>query len=144
MVHLNVTLFPAVRPVTVLVADDGVVTTAPLAAPITVQAPVPVTGAFAAKVKLGVLHNSWSLPASAAVGSALLVSTTSSKLEHDPFAIVHLKVTLKPAVKPVTVVVAEVVLVMTAPFAAPCMVHVPVPMPGVFPASVKVLVLHCV
>ena len=58
MVHLNVTLFPAVRPVTVLVADDGVVTTAPLAAPITVQAPVPVTGAFADKVKFAVLHNS--------------------------------------------------------------------------------------
>ena len=58
IVHLKVTLFPAVRPVTVLVADEGVVTTAPFAAPITVHAPVPVTAAFAAKVKFAVLHSS--------------------------------------------------------------------------------------
>ena len=72
-----------------------------------------------------------------------MVRTTSSKLEHEPLLIVHLRVTLVPAVRPVTVVVAELILVMTAPFAAPWMVQVPVPTTGVLPARVKVLFVHC-
>ena len=143
IVHLNVTLLPAVRPVTVLVADEGVVTVAPLAAPIMLQAPVPVTGTFPAKVKLPLLHCSWSAPAVEVVGSALFVNTTSSKLEHEPFDIVHLRVTLDPAFSDVTVVVGELILVITAPLAAPWIVQVPVPVTAVFPAKVKVLVLHC-
>jgi hypothetical protein len=119
IVHLNVTLFPAVSPVTVLTSDDGVVMVAPFAAPMMLHDPVPVTGAFPARVKLAVLQSSWSAPAIATVGDALLVRTTSSKLEHEPLLIVHLRVTLVPAVSPVTVVVAELILVMTAPLAAP-------------------------
>ena len=71
-----------------------------------------------------------------------MVSTTSSKVEHDPLAIVQRKVTLNPVVSPVTVVVAELILVITAPLAAPCIVQVPVPGPAAFPARVKVDVLH--
>ena len=82
------------------------------------------------------------LAASAVVGSALFVSTTSSSVEHDPLAIVHLNVTLDPALRPVTVVVARLMLVITAPFAAPCTVQVPVPGPAAFPARVKVDVLQ--
>ena len=143
IVHLNVTLLPAVRPVTVLTSEDGVVMVAPFAAPMMLQVPVPVTAVFPAKVKFGVLHCSWSAPALATVGDALLVSTTSSKLVHEPFVMVHLKVTLLPALSPVTVVVAELMLVITAPFAAPWIVQIPVPTPGVLPARLKVLVLHC-
>ena len=143
IVHLNVTLFPAVSPVTVLPADAGVVIVAPLAAPWMLQAPVPVTAAFAAKVKLPVLHCSWSAPADAVVGTALLVNTTSSKVEHDPLLIVHRNVTLLPDDKLVTVVVGEFILVITDPFAAPCIVHTPAPGPAAFPPRVKVPVLHC-
>ena len=71
-----------------------------------------------------------------------MVKTTSSKLVHDPFVIVHLNVTLNPAVSPVTVVVGELILVTTAPFAAPWIVQVPVPGPAALPARVKTAVLH--
>ena len=71
-----------------------------------------------------------------------MVRTTSSKLVHDPFAIVHLRVTLDPAVSPVTVVVGELILVIAAPFAAPWTVQVPVPGPAALPAKVKTAVLH--
>ena len=59
-VHLKVTLDPAVSPVTVLVGDEGVVTTAPFAAPTIDHPPVavPGEGAAAARVKFAVLHNS--------------------------------------------------------------------------------------
>ena len=72
-----------------------------------------------------------------------MVNTTSSKVVHDPLVIVHLKVTLFPAVRPVSVVVGELMLVITDPLAAPWIVHTPVPGPAAFPARVKVDVLHC-
>src|SRR5919106_1039642 len=143
IVHLKVTLLPAVRPVTVLVAEPGVVMVAPLTAPTMLQVPVPITAALPARVKFEVLHCSWSAPALATVGVALLVSTTSSKLVHEPLMIVHLKVTLLPAVRPVTVLVAEPGVVMVAPLAAPTMLQVPVPITAAFPARVKFAVLHC-
>ena len=58
MVQRRVTLLPVERPVTVLVADAGVVITAPLAEPTMAHDPVPVTGAFPLNVKLPELHNS--------------------------------------------------------------------------------------
>jgi hypothetical protein len=76
------------------------------------------------------------------VGVALLVSVTSSKLAHEPLVIVHLNVTLFPAVSPVTVLVSDEGVVMVAPFAAPMMLHAPVPVTGAFPASVKLAVLQ--
>ena len=50
----------------------------------------------------------------AVVGKALLVNITSSNVEHDPLVILHLNVTLLPAVRPVIVVVGDVVFVMVA------------------------------
>jgi hypothetical protein len=84
-----------------------------------VHCPVPVTGVLPASVNVPSLHFSWSGPAVAVVGSALFVSATSSKLEHEPFVIVQRNVTLDPAASPVTVVVGELMFVMTAPFAGP-------------------------
>ena len=79
--------------VTVLMLDAGV---AIVAVPeIRVHAPVSVTaGAFAARVKLPLLHFSWSGPALEAVTPGLLnVTTTSSLLGvHTPLLMVHRKV----------------------------------------------------
>ena len=72
-----------------------------------------------------------------------MVSTTSSKLAHEPLVIVHLKVTLLPAVRPVTVLISEPGVVMLAPFADPITLHNPVPVAGAFAAKVKLPVLHC-
>lgn len=55
-VHLKITLVPKFNPVTVEVGLLVVVMTEPLAAPMTVQAPVPTEGVFADKVKLPFLH----------------------------------------------------------------------------------------
>ena len=82
------------------------------------------------------------MPAFAAVGVALFVSTTSSKLVHDPFVIVHLSVTLFPAVSPVTVLVADESVLTVAPLAAPMMLHAPVPVTAALAAKVKFGVLH--
>ena len=61
IVHLNVALLPAAKPVTVLTFEVGVViVTAPLWI---LQAPVPVVAAVPAKVKLPLLHCAMSVPA---------------------------------------------------------------------------------
>lgn len=140
-VHLNVTVDPAVMPVTVVVGDAVFVMVA-LPASI-VHTPAPGAGAFPVRVKVDALHCSISLPASATGGVALFVSTTSSELTHDPFVIVHRRVTELPALREVTVVPGNVLSVIVAPFAAPTMVHKPVPVTAVFPASVKSATLHC-
>ena len=144
MVHLRVTLFPAISPVTVVVGELMLVITAPLAAPTTVQVPVPGAAAFPASVKVDVLHCSAFGPAAATGGVALLVRVTSSKLVHDPFVIVHLNVTLFPAVRPVTVLDDDAGVVMMAPLAAPMILHKPVAVPGkgALPAKVKFAVLQ--
>ena len=78
------------------------------------------------------------------MGVALLVRMTSSKLGvHTPFEIVHLSVTLNPAVSPVTVLTSLVGVVMAAPLAAPMIVHNPELIVAVFPAKVKFPELHC-
>ena len=54
MVHLNVALLPAARPVTVVVGEDAVVMDT---VPLTIdQLPVPVVGLFAAIVNDPLLH----------------------------------------------------------------------------------------
>ena len=66
IVQRKVALLPAVTPVTVVV---GLVVFVIVAVPaITVQVPVPTVGAFAAIVKVLVLHCSMSVPAAATVG----------------------------------------------------------------------------
>ena len=143
IVHLKVTLNPAVSPVIVVVGELMLVMVAPLAAPWIVQVPVPGAAAFPARVNVDVLHCSCAVPASAKGGVALFRSTTSSKLVHDPFVIVHLKVTLFPAVSPVTVLVADDGVVTTAPLSAPMILHAPVPVTAALAAKVKFGVLHC-
>ena len=54
--------------------------------------------------------------------------------------IVHLNVTLVPAATPVTVEVGEVGVVTVADPVT--ILHKPVPVTGLFPAKVNVLVLH--
>ena len=56
--------------------------------------------------------------------------------------IVHLNVTVLPAVNPVMVLVFEVGVVIVMPGFAPDTLHVPVPVAGLLPAKVKLLVLH--
>ena len=72
-----------------------------------------------------------------------MVSAISSKLTHEPLVIVHLKVTLLPAVRPVTVLAGDDGVVIVAPFAAPWILHNPVPVTAAFAAKVKLPVLHC-
>src|SRR5258707_1237852 len=142
IVHLKVAALPAVIPVMVVV---GLVLFVIVAVPLwTLQAPVPTTAVFAAIGNVLVLHWFRLTPASATVGLALFVNTTSSVLGvHTPLLIVQRNVTLLPAVSPVTVLVFEPAAVMLAPFAAPTIVQAPLPAAGMFPASVKFPPLHC-
>ena len=59
-----------------------------------------------------------------------------------PLVIVHLKVTVFPAVRPVTVLVLEVGVVIVTPGLTPNTLHAPVPVLGLLPAKVNVVVLH--
>ena len=56
IVQRKVTLKPAVKPVTPLTLEVGVVIDAPLAAPMILQVPEPVVGALPAKVNDPILH----------------------------------------------------------------------------------------
>ena len=71
---------------------------------------------------------------------------TSSFIVHVPFVTVHFSVTLVLEVKPVTVDTFEPGVVMTAPFVAPTIVHMPeaVAGDGAFAAKVKLPTLHFV
>ena len=67
LVIVQVKVFtPVLMPVTPLVGELGVVTVAVPA--VTVHAPVPIAGVFAANVAVG-LHSVWSIPALAVVGN---------------------------------------------------------------------------
>ena len=143
IVHLNVTLFPDVKPVIMLTFELGVVIVM-LAKPLTkLHVPVPGAGALPVIVKLLVLHNVWSEPAVAVGAGAVFVNTISSKVVAQmPFPTVHLKVELVPAAIPVIVVVADVELVIVA--VPENTVQVPLPTTGDVALIVNVLVLHCV
>ena len=136
---------PAVKPVTVEVGLLGVVMVAPKFAPIIDQVPVPTEGVLPAKVNVPLLHCICPAPALAVVGGAVFVKTTSL-LEggQNPLEIDQRKVTEAPAAKPETVELATVGELITAPFAAPIIVQSPFPTEGVFPAKVKLPLLHCV
>jgi len=128
-----------VKPVTPLVDKVGVVTAA---APLTtLHIPVPSAGALPARVAIVVLHKDWSEPAAAAVGGkAIFITTSSVDDAQEPLLIVHLNVTLVPAVKPVTPVVDNVaVVIVAAPLTT---LHMPVPIVGLLPDNDVVLVLQ--
>jgi len=139
VVQRSVALVPAGTPVTVELAEDGVVIVAvPLT---TVQAPVPVPGALPASVKLPLLQFAWSAPAAAVVGKASLVSTTVSEDVQVPLVVVQRSVALVPAGTPVTVELAEDgVVIVAVPLTS---VQRPVPTLGALPVSVKEPLLHC-
>jgi hypothetical protein len=101
---------------------------------------VPVPGVFAASVNVPLLHCSWSVPATEVVGVALFVSTSSSKLTHEPFVIVHLKTADEPTAKPVTVLLFNAAFVIVAD--PDCNDHTPVPVTGAFAFNVKDELLH--
>ena len=130
MVQRN-TFAPTPRPVTGVVGEDGdEIIPVP---EISVHMPVPVTGEFPAMVVVE-SHSAWSGPAAAVVGSGSRVIVTSSTDEGQvPFAIVQRK-TFAPTLKPVTPELGEFGDV-TVPVPETS-VHVPVPIAGVFPASV--------
>ena len=129
---------PAVTPVTVVVAEDAVVIVA--VPDTTLHAPVPVTGVFAAIVKVDVLHCVISEPAADVVGAASLVMVISSVDVQVPFVIVQRNVADVPAVTPVTVVVTEDDVVIVA--VPDTTLHDPVPVTGVLAAIVNVEVAH--
>jgi hypothetical protein len=133
IVHLSVALVPTGTPVTVEVADDGVVIVAvPLT---TLHTPVPVEAAFPASVKDPLLQFARSVPAAAIVAAASFVNTMVSAVEQVPFVIVHASVAEVPAVKPVTPEVGEDgVVIVAVPLTT---LHTPVPVVAVLPARVK-------
>lgn len=133
MVHLKV-FTPTPNPVTPEVGEAGVVIVAGPA--ITVHKPVPTVGEFAASVEL-VAQTAWSTPAAEIVGKSVLVIVISSIEDaQTPFEIVQRNV-FAPTLNPVTPDVGEVGVVMVAP--PEMTVHKPVPIVGVFPASVPVV-----
>jgi len=139
IVQTRVADVPITNPVTPDVGDDGEVTVA--VPDITLQAPEPVVGVFADNAVVVELHKFWSEPAFDVVGKAsMIIVMSSDELGQKPLLIVHLSVTLVPAVKPVIPVVDNVAVVIVA---APLItLHIPVPVVGTLPASVAVVVLH--
>src|SRR3970040_530630 len=142
MVQRRVTKVPAATPVMVVVAEFGlvIVTAGP---PTWLQVPVPTTGTLAFMAKVLLAHCSIAgTPASAAVGVAKLVSTTSSVVPAQvPLSTAQRRVTEVPAATPVTVVVAnEGSVIVTA--GPPTWLHVPVPTAGATAALGQCLSLH--
>ncbi len=73
----------------------------------------------------------------------MLITTSSVVGVQLPLLIVHLKVTVLPAVNPVTVVVALLGSVITNPAVGPpTSIHAPVPDIALLPLKVKLLLLH--
>ena len=93
---------------------------------------MPIAGTFAARVA-DAEQTVWSGPAFDALGGAFrIIDTVSRVVAHTPFAIIHSN-KLAPTLSPVTPEVGSFGNVTEAPPANT--VQVPVPTPGVFPAS---------
>jgi len=139
MAHSSCALAPMTSPVTPEVADEGVVTVA--VPEITVHVPLPVAGAFPAKVAIVTLHKFWSGPAAEVVGDASTLITTSSVEEgQTPLEIVQRKVVEPPIVKPLAVDVGSAT---TSATPLPKTVdHEPMPVVGVLAANIVVITLH--
>ena len=139
IVQRKVAEVPITNPVTPEVGLDGVVTvTIPET---TDQAPVPTAGVFPAKVAVVTLHKFWSGPAAAMVtASPLSITISSVEAGQTPLEIVHRKVSVVAATNPET---AEVGEAGTSTVAVPKTTdQLPVPIVGVFPASIVVDAAH--
>src|SRR5690606_3778279 len=129
---------PAGTPVTVVVGEDGFVIVTLPAPSSTVQVPVPTTGVLAFRRNVPLLHCSiCGSPASATVGDAWLVRTTSSKVSVQvPLDIRQRSVADVPAGTPVTCVLRSVASTMVAvPLTSS---QTPVPTTGSLPFMVNV------
>jgi hypothetical protein len=140
IVQRTVALVPGAMPVTVVFASTGLVIVAVPDSKL--HRPVPTVGTFPTIVKIELLHCSILSPASAVVGVAVLLMTTSSNVDPhtDPLLIVQRNVAVVPAGTAVTVVVALAGLVIVA--VPEINVHKPVPGAAALPAIVKLAVLH--
>jgi hypothetical protein len=139
IVHFMVTGEPGVKPVIVV---DGSLGSVMVAVPEEiVHVPVPTAGVLPARVAVFALQRVWSGPAFAVDGVvATLILTSSVELLQAPFDIVHLNTAVLPETRPVTEDVGEEgVVIVAVPETTD---QVPVPVVGVFPASVVELVLH--
>ena len=135
IVHFNVALVPAERPVS---ADVSLCSVVMLADPdTTLHVPIPIVARFPLRAAVVTLQSVWSLPAAAVVGNALLVMVMLSLLVEQPGdTTIHVNVTFVPAVNPVTVVVGDSgVVIVAVPLVN---VHVPTPTVGVLPLSCAV------
>ena len=83
IVHRNVTLLPAVRPVTPLTFEAGAVITVPFGAPTIVHNPELTVGTFPANVNIPLPQFPWSAPAEDTVGVAFIVTTTGLISKHN-------------------------------------------------------------
>src|SRR5690606_9123491 len=130
---------PAGTPVTVVVGDDGFVIVTLAAPSSTVQVPDPTVGVFAFSTNMPLLHCSISkLPASANVGSAWLVSATSSKLAVQvPLVIVQRRTAVTPAGTPETSLFGLEGSAIKTVGPPDITDQVPVPITGVLPSNVK-------
>ena len=107
----------------------------------TLHVPVPIATEFAAIVVEVALQISISGPAIEVVGgSTIVISTSSVDVPQPPFVTVHLNVAVAPIVKPVKPEVGEEGVVIVA--IPDTTLHVPVPLVGLFPASVAVVELQ--
>jgi len=130
-------LTPTPRAVNPDVAEVGVVMVP--APEINVHKPVPTAGGLPARVAV-VAHIVWSGPAAAGVGNAAIVILTSSVATQAPSVMVHRKIAVAPITRPVSPEVGlEGVVIVPMP---EINVQAPVPAPGVFPASVAVVMLQ--
>ena len=135
IVHFNMLVAPAVKPV---MPDVSLCSVVMIAEPdTTLHVPTPMAAVFPVSAVVAMLHSVWSAPASAVVGNALLVMVMLSALVEQPGdTTIHVSVTFVPAVKPVTVVVGDRgVVIVAVPLVS---VHVPTPTVGVFPLSCAV------
>jgi hypothetical protein len=133
---------PVVRPVMVVVLKEALVMVGVIVPDTKLHAPVPTVGALAFIVKVLMLHCSISAtPASAVLGTSLLINNTSSVVGvHVPLLIVHLNVAVVPTGTPVTGLVAEDDVVTLA--VPPITLQAPVPVPGAVAPNVKLPLLH--
>ena len=139
IVQRRVAVAPGTKPVTVVVAELGVVMVA--IPEVKVHNPLPVMAVLPARLVLVKLHSIWSMLASDVVGAGSEVSVTSSKESAQlPLLIVHLNTDEAPTVKPVNPEVGEEGVLMSAE--PELTVHTPLPTTAALPARVLVVTLH--